>query len=73
MYFNEDICIQQYSHDNHRALTYHDSNKRLLELLVEHLSTDINARQPASVARMTVIPTNCILQSTDLYETNNNL
>lgn len=47
-------------------LSYHYGHKWLLKLLVKHLSADINARQPASVTGVTVIPANRILQPTNL-------
>lgn len=48
--------------------SYHNGHKRLLKLLVEHLSADIYAWQPASIARVTVIPANSILQPANLRE-----
>lgn len=47
-------------------LSYHYGHKWLLKLLVKHLSADIDARQPASVTGVTVIPANRILQPTNL-------
>lgn len=48
--------------------SYHYGHKRLLKLLVEHLSADIYARQPASIARVTVIPADGILQPANLRD-----
>lgn len=53
-------------------LSYHDGNKGFLKLLVEHLSADIYAREPASVAGVTVVPANCILQPANLRDEKNN-
>ena len=50
------------------SLTYHDGDKRFLELLVQHLCADINARQPAAIAWVTVVPANSILQPTHLFQ-----
>lgn len=36
--------------------------------MVEHLSADIDARQPAPITRVTVVPANGILQTADLRE-----
>lgn len=46
--------------------TYHDSNERVLELLISHLSVDIDTRQPAAVSRVGVVPPNRVLDSADL-------
>jgi hypothetical protein len=45
---------------------YNDSHEGILELLVLHLGVDVNSRQPASVAGMGMVPSNGILQATDL-------
>lgn len=49
-------------------MTDHYGNERFLELLVQHLCADVNARQPATVTWVTVVPTNRILQPTNLLE-----
>lgn len=46
--------------------SHHDSHERLLKLLVEHLSADVDAGEPASVTRVAVVPANGVLQPTDL-------
>lgn len=46
--------------------TYDNCNKRLLKLLVKHLSADIYAWEPAAVSRMTVVPSDGILQAAHL-------
>lgn len=40
--------------------TYNHCYKGFLKLLVKHLSTDIDPREPAAVARVTVIPADCV-------------
>lgn len=46
--------------------SYHNGYKRLLKLLVEHLSADINTRQPATITGVTVIPADGVLQPANL-------
>ena len=46
--------------------THHDSYKRLLELLVEHLRADIDTGQPTPVTRMTMIPPDHVLKPPNL-------
>lgn len=46
--------------------TYNHGNEWILELLVLHLSVDVNSRQPASITRMRVVPSNGVLQATNL-------
>ena len=41
--------------------TYHNGDEWLLELLVEHLSADVDAGEPAAVAGMAVVPADHIL------------
>ena len=45
---------------------YHDSNEWVLELLVRHLSVDVDTGQPTAISRVRVIPANGMLDSTDL-------
>lgn len=52
-------------------LSYHNGNKGFLKLLVEHLSADIYAWEPASVAGVTVVPANRILQPANLRDEKN--
>ena len=40
--------------------------KWFLELLIEHLSTNINSRKPAPIARVAMIPANCIFKAANL-------
>lgn len=47
--------------------TYYNGHPRFLKLLIQHLCADVNAREPASIARVTVIPTQGILKTTNLY------
>ena len=45
---------------------YHDSNEWVLELLVRHLSVDVDTGQPTAISRMRVIPPNRMLDPADL-------
>lgn len=49
-----------------KGLAYNNGDKWFLELLVQHLSAHINARQPAPISRVAVIPANHIFQSPNL-------
>jgi len=40
--------------------TYNHCYKGFLKLLIKHLGTDVDAREPAAIARVAVIPANCI-------------
>lgn len=44
-----------------------DGHKRFLEVLVQHLSGHVNAGQPATVARVTVVPAYGILMAANLH------
>ena len=46
--------------------TYHHCNEWFLELLIEHLSTNINPRKPAAIARVAMIPANCVFKAANL-------
>ena len=46
--------------------TYYHCYKWFLELLIEHLSTNINSRKPAAIARVAMIPANCIFKAANL-------
>ena len=48
------------------SITHDDGDEGILELLVVHLGVDVDTRQPASVARMGVVPTDGILQPSSL-------
>lgn len=52
--------------NNDLKQSYHNGYKRLLKLLVEHLSADIDTRQPASITGVTVIPADGVLQPANL-------
>ncbi|MFS8029659.1 hypothetical protein Hanom_Chr17g01524901 [Helianthus anomalus] len=56
-----------FSSGNCSCWVYNNSQERLLVLLVQHLSRNINPRQPASVTRMRMVPPNNIFQSPCLY------
>ena len=43
-----------------------DSEPRILESLILHLRVHIDTRQPATIARMRVIPTNKVISTRDL-------
>lgn len=49
------------------AETHDDSNERVLELLVIHLSVHVDTRQPAPVSWMRVVPSNSALESSCLF------
>ena len=49
-----------------RSVSYHNGDKRLLELLVQHLCADVNAGQPAAITRVTMVPAYGILQPPNL-------
>jgi len=46
--------------------TYNNRNEGLLELLIEHLRAHVNARQPTTIAWMTVVPSDALLEPTHL-------
>lgn len=46
--------------------TYYYCYERFLELLIEHLSTNVNPRKPAAIARMAMIPANSIFKAANL-------
>lgn len=46
--------------------TYYHCYEWFLELLIEHLSTNINPRKPAAIARVAMIPANCIFKAANL-------
>lgn len=48
------------------ATAHHDSNEWVLELLVRHLSIDVDAGQPTAISGMRVIPPDRMLDSADL-------
>lgn len=48
------------------ASTYNHCHEGLLKLLIEHLGTDVDAREPAAVAGVTVVPADGIFQASDL-------
>ena len=47
---------------------YHNGHPGLLVLLIQHLSPHINAREPAAIARVAVVPAQGILQTTHLRQ-----
>lgn len=49
---------------------YHNCQEWFCELLIEHLSWHVDSWQPASIARVRVIPANHILQPSSLLRTN---
>lgn len=57
---------QQKKKNNSFKQSHHNGYKRLLKLLVEHLSADIDTRQPASVTGVTVIPADGVFQPANL-------
>lgn len=48
------------------ASTYNHCYEGLLKLLIEHLGTDVDPREPAAVAGVTVVPADGIFQASDL-------
>lgn len=58
--------VHMYEYIERRIGAYHDGNKRLLELLIDHLSGDVYPREPAAITRVAMIPPQHILQSTNL-------
>lgn len=49
-------------------ITYDKRNKGILELLVLHLSVDIDTGEPATVSWMRVVPSNSVLQAAYLLD-----
>lgn len=48
------------------ASTYNHCYEGFLKLLIEHLGTDVDPREPAAVAGVTVVPADGIFQASDL-------
>lgn len=59
-------CCSDYVKKTGCRDTYYHCYEWLLELLIEHLSADINAREPAAVARVAVVPANRIFKAAHL-------
>lgn len=57
-----------FSSRNSSCWINNNSKKRLLILLVKHLCSYINAREPAPITRMWMVPPNHIFQPTSLYQ-----
>ena len=47
-------------------MPYHNGHPWFLELLIGHLCSHVYPRQPAAVARVTVVPAHGVLQSSNL-------
>lgn len=45
---------------------YNNSNPRFLELLIQHLCTDVDTGKPATVTGVTVVPAQGILKTPNL-------
>lgn len=57
-----------FSSRNSSCWINNNCKKGLLILLVKHLCGNINAREPASITRMRMVPPNHIFQPTSLYQ-----
>lgn len=51
--------------------TYDNCNPRILKLLVLHLRVDIDTREPASISRVRVVPSDSVLKTADLKRSHN--